>query len=79
MAVSYDKLWKLLVDKKMSRAELRKVADISSNTLTRMIKDEPVTLELLSRICKKLDCDFGDIVTYVSDTKTINSDMDLED
>ena len=72
MAVSYDKLWKLLVDKKMSRAELRKVADISSNTLIRMIKDEPVTLELLSRICNKLDCDFGDIVTYVSDSKTKN-------
>ena len=73
MAVSYDKLWKLLVDKKMSRAELRKAANISSNTLTRMIKDEPVTLELLSRICNKLDCDFGDIVTYVSDGKTNNS------
>ena len=73
MAVSYDKLQNLLVDKKMSRAELRKVADISSNTLIRMIKDEPVTLELLSRICNKLDCDFGDIVTYVSDTKTNNS------
>lgn len=72
MAVSYDKLWKLLVDKKMSRAELRKVADISSNTLTRMIKDEPVTLELLSRICNKLDCDFGDIVTYVPDEKNIS-------
>jgi DNA-binding Xre family transcriptional regulator len=76
MAVSYDKLWKLLVDKKMSRAELRKVADISSNTLTRMIKDEPVTLELLSRICNKLDCDFGDIVTYASDSKTKNSTIE---
>jgi DNA-binding Xre family transcriptional regulator len=73
MAVSYDKLWKLLVDKKMSRAELRKATDISSNTLTRMIKDEPVTLELLSRICDKLDCDFGDIVTYVPDIKNIDS------
>lgn len=76
MAVSYDKLWKLLVDKKMSRAELRKAADISSNTLTRMIKGEPVTLELLSRICNKLDCDFGDIVTYVSDSKTNSSIME---
>ena len=73
MAVSYDKLWKLLVDKKMSRAELRKAAEISSNTLTRMIKDEPVTLELLSRICNKLDCDFGDIVTYVPDNNNIDS------
>lgn len=67
MAVSYDKLWKLLVDKKMSRAELRKSADISSNTLTRMLKDEPVTLELLSRVCETLKCDFGDIVTYIPD------------
>ena len=75
MAVSYDKLWKLLVDKKMSRAELRKTADISSNTLTRMIKDEPVTLELLSRICNKLDCDFGDIVTYVPDGKNISDSL----
>ena len=69
MAVSYDKLWKLLVDKKMSKADLRKVADISPNTLTRMRKDEPVTLDLLSRICKALDVDFGDIVSYVSDDK----------
>ena len=67
MAVSYDKLWKLLVDKKMSKADLRKVADISPNTLTRMRKDEPVTLDLLSRICKALDVDLGDIVSYVSD------------
>ena len=51
MAVSYDKLWKLLADKKMSRAELKKTANISSNTLTSMLKDEPVTLEFLSRIC----------------------------
>ena len=67
MAVSYDKLWKLLVDKKMSKADLRKVADISPNTLTRMRKDEPVTLDLLSRICKALDVDFGDIVAYIPD------------
>ena len=69
MAVSYDKLWKLLVDKKMSRAELRRVASISSNTLTRMIKEEPVTLELLTRICENLDCDFGDIVSFIPDKR----------
>ena len=67
MAVSYDRLWKLLVDKKMSKADLRKVADISPNTLTRMRKDEPVTLDLLSRICKALNVDFGDIVSYIPD------------
>ena len=74
MAASYDELRKLLANKKMSRAELRKVVDISSNTLTRMIKDEYVTLEWLSRICDKSECDFGDIVTYyVSDSKTNNT------
>ena len=65
MAVSYDKLWKLLVDKKMKKAELRRIAGISSNTLTRMNNEEPVSLELLTRVCEKLDCDFCDIVSYV--------------
>ena len=51
MAVSYSKLWKVLVDTEMSKAELRKRADISANTMTRMRMNEPVTLELLSRIC----------------------------
>ena len=77
MAVSYDRLWKLLVDKKMSKADLRKVADISPNTLTRMRKDEPVTLDLLSRICKALDVDFGDIVAYIPD-ETPQSQEEVE-
>ena len=55
MAVSYSKLWKVLVDKEMSKAELRKRAEISANTMTRMRKNEPVTLDLLSRICKELN------------------------
>ena len=67
MAVSYSKLWKVLVDKEMSKAELRKRADISANTMTRMRKNAPVTLDLLSRICKELEVDFGDIVSYVPD------------
>ena len=67
MAISYSKLWKFLVDKEMSKAELRKRADISANTMTRMRKNAPVTLDLLSRICKELEVDFGDIVSYVPD------------
>ena len=67
MAISYSKLWKVLVDKEMSKAELRKRADISANTMTRMRKNAPVTLDLLSRICKELEVDFGDIVSYVPD------------
>ena len=70
MAVSYSKLWKVLVDKEMSKADLRKKADISLNTMTRMRKNEPVTLVLLSRICKELNVDFGDIVSYVPDEES---------
>ena len=70
MAVSYSKLWKVLVDKELSKAELRKRADISANTMTRMRKNGPVTLDLLSRICKELNVDFGDIVSYVPDEET---------
>ena len=65
MAVSYNRLWKLLVDKKMSQSVFRKAVSISPNTLTKMKKDEPVTLVTLERICEVLNTDFGDIVEYV--------------
>ena len=68
MAISYNKLWKLLVDKKMSKADLRKTADIAPNTMTKLRRDEPVTLAILGRICMVLECDYGDIMTYVPDT-----------
>ena len=67
MAVSYNKLWKLLVDKKMSKADLRKTADIAPNTMTKLRRDEPVTLAILGKICNVLECDYGDIMTYVPD------------
>ena len=67
MAVSYNKLWKLLVDKKMSKFDLRKIIEVSPNTMTKMRKDEMVSMEVLARICEKLDCDFGDIITYISE------------
>ena len=59
MRVSYNKLWKLLVDKKMSKADLRRTAEIAPNTLTKMRKDEPVSIDVLLRICDKLDCNIG--------------------
>ena len=60
--VSYNKLWKLLVDKKMSKADLRRTAEIAPNTLTKMRKDEPVSIDVLLRICDKLDCNIGDMM-----------------
>ena len=68
MAVSYNKLWKLLIDRKMSKADLRKAADIAPNTMTKLRRDEPVTLAILGKICNALECDYGDIMTYVPDT-----------
>ena len=62
MKVSYNKLWKLLVDKKMSKADLRKMAEIAPNTLTKMRKDEPVSIDVLLRICDKLDCNIGEMM-----------------
>ncbi len=62
MKVSYNKLWKLLIDKKMSKADLRKMAEIAPNTLTKMRKDEPVSIDVLLRICDKLDCNIGDMM-----------------
>ncbi len=65
MAISYNKLWKLLVDKKMSQSDFRKAVSISPNTLTKMKKDEPITLTTLERMCRVLNVDFGDIVEYI--------------
>ncbi len=64
MAYNYDKLWKLLIDKKMNKEELRKRTGMSSTTLARMGKDENVSLDVLGRICKELECDIGDIISY---------------
>ena len=65
MAISYNKLWKLLVDKKMNKADLRKAAGLAPNTMTKLRRDEPVALIVLEKICCTLDSDFGDIIEYV--------------
>ncbi len=67
MAVSYKKLWKLLIDKKMSQADLRKTAGLAPNTMTKLRRDESVSLIILEKICATLDTDFGDIVEYIKE------------
>ena len=69
MAISYNRLWKLLIDKKMSMADLRKAAGIAPNTMTKLRRDEPVTLAILSKICETIDADFGDIIEYIPEEK----------
>ena len=65
MAVSYNKLWKLLIDKKMSRAELRRAASISPNTMTKLTRDEEVSMAVLGRICEVLDTNIGDVMDFI--------------
>ena len=56
LSISYNRLWKLLVDKNMSRADLRRAADISPNTMTKMRRNEEVSLTVLRKICTCLQC-----------------------
>lgn len=65
MVISYSKLWKLLIDKKMSKADLRKAAGIAPNTMTRLRRDEEVTLAVLNKICTTLEVDIGDIMEFL--------------
>lgn len=64
MILSYNKLWKLLIDRKMSQADLRRAAGIAPNTLTRLRRDEEVTLSVLYKICATLDVDIGAIMEF---------------
>lgn len=64
MAISYNGLWKLLIDKNMKKADLMERVGISSSTVAKMSKGEPVSLSILEKVCDKLDCDFGDIMNY---------------
>ena len=60
--ISYDKLWKLLIDKHMMKKDLQKASSLSSNVITKMGKGESVTLETLAKICIALHCGLSDIV-----------------
>ena len=62
MAVQYNRLWKLLIDKKMKKSALTELADVSSSTIAKLNRDEYVSLEVLERICRALRCDIGDVV-----------------
>ena len=69
MVVSYNRLWELLADKKMTQAELRKAADIAPNTMTKLRRDEPVNLAILGRTCAVLGCNIGDVMDFIPETK----------
>ena len=62
MQISYDKLWKLLIDKKMNRTALKEAAGISFNVLAKMGKGEPVSMDSMLKVCNALECDISDVI-----------------
>ena len=70
MAISYKKLWKLLIDKDMTAVELREKTGIAPNTMTKLRKDEEVSLTVLVKICTALNANIGDIMDLVPDSNT---------
>ena len=62
MDISYNKLWKILIDIGMTRTQLQKAAEMSSTTLAKLGKNETVSMDVMLRICKVLDCGFEDII-----------------
>ena len=71
MAVSYKRLWHLLLDKNMTKLDLAKSAGVSRYALTKMGKDEDVTTDVLTKICDALDCQPGDLLEFTRDEKHV--------
>lgn len=65
MAISYNKLWKLLIDNRMTKTDLKKATGTSSYTITKLGHDKPVSLDFLVKVCQVFHCDIGDIMEVV--------------
>ena len=73
MKSDYKKLWKLLIDKELSKTDLRRMTGMSSTTLAKLGKGEMVSMELLKKICEVLGCNIGEIMDFIPDDR--NDDM----
>ena len=73
MSISYNKLWKLLIDRKMNKQDLRTAAGISTSVIAKLGKSENVTTDILLKICKTLDCDISDIMEI--ERQTVNNEI----
>ena len=67
MACSYNRLWKLMIDKKINKTTLRREAGITSNAMAKLGKDQPVNVEVLAKICRVLNCTVDDIMEILPD------------
>lgn len=71
MAISYNGLWKMLIDKKMYKKDLAAKLNISSATMAKMGKGESVSMDVMERICEYMDCDIGDIMSFEKNEKEV--------
>lgn len=69
MAISYNNLWRILIDKNMNKGDLCNKAQISKGTMAKMTNNEPVTLTVIEKICDVLQCDIGDVVQIADSNK----------
>ena len=76
MGVSYNRLWKLMIDRRISKTELTHIAGISTNAMAKLGRDEDVRMAVLEKICSALDCKIEDIVEIQNDDKTIATERD---
>ena len=67
MEVSYNKLWKMMIDRNINKSELRQLTGIGTNTLAKLSKGQPVSMDVLLKICSRFDCDISDICEFVKD------------
>lgn len=72
MAVSYKKLFKILIDRELKKKDLSEMTGISPSTISKMAKDEMVSMETVSRICEKLDCTFDDVAEIIPESSPEN-------
>ncbi len=72
MQISYNRLWKLLIDKEMKKSTLREKTGMSSSTMAKLSKNQEVTMPVLMRICETLDCNIEDIVEFKKDKEKEN-------
>ena len=73
MAVCYNNLWKLLIDRNMNKTELKEAAGVSFNVMARMGKNETVSFESIEKICIALQCNIGDIMEFTDDTQSVET------
>lgn len=71
MEISYDKLWKLMIDKKINKTQLSEMAGITTNAMAKLVKNESVQLETLAKICKVLECNIEDVAEIKKEGGTI--------